>query len=188
LLMTAIGDAAHGVLMSPVLKPRNERIAFGYLGFRIVDAVFLAIAVLFVLLQIPLSSAYLKAGVPGNIYLQTLSTVFVQANLYAYNIGMLALGLASLMLCYTLYRARLVPPWMAVWGLIGYATILCGSVLEILGFHLQSMHTVPGGLWELFAGAWLIAKGFNSSAFVSQAARTSNAAEPLVPLPDPAHA
>src|SRR6266540_3475030 len=57
-LMAVAGDAAHGVLMFPVLKPHNERIAVGYLGFRIMDAVFIAIMVLFVLLQIPLGSEY----------------------------------------------------------------------------------------------------------------------------------
>ena len=61
---------------------------------------------------------------------------------------------------------------MAVWGLVGYATILCGSVLQVLGFDLLSIHTIPGGLWELFIGVWLIVKGFNPSAFVSGSDKT----------------
>ena len=85
------------------------------------------------------------------------------------------------MLCYMFYRAKLVPRLVAVWGLVGYAIILCGLVLEVLGFGLRLIHTIPGGLWEVFIGVWLIAKGFNPSAFVSQATRTSNPAEPLVP-------
>src|SRR5215210_992596 len=44
-LMTVVGDAAHGVLMFPILKRHNERIAVGYLGFRIMDALFIAIMV-----------------------------------------------------------------------------------------------------------------------------------------------
>ena len=163
LLMTVAGDAAHGVLMFPVLKQHNEYIAFGYFGFRIVDAVFLGIQVLFVLLQLPLGSQYLKAVDPNTIYLQALSTVFIQTNLYSYHIAMIALGLAGLMLCCAFYRAKLVPRLVSVWGLVGYATILFGSVLEVLGFDLHSIDTIPGGLWELFIGVWLIAKGFNSS-------------------------
>lgn len=181
LLMTSAGDATHGVLMFPILKQRSERMAFGYFGFRIVDAVFLAVAVVFVLLQIPLGSEYLKAGVPGTLYLQALSALSIQANLYAYNIGMIFLGLAGLMLCTMFYTARLVPRPVAVWGLVGYATILCGSVLEVLGFDLSSIHTIPGGLWELFIGVWLIARGFNASASVSLAKRTSAVPEPLLP-------
>jgi hypothetical protein len=181
LLMTVAGDAAHGVLMFPVLKQHNEGMAIGYLGFRIVDAVFLGIQVLFVLLLIPLGSEYLKAGVPGTLLLQAQSAISIQANLYAYEIGMIFVGLAGLMLCYMFYKAKLVPRWLAVWGLVGYATILCGSMLQVLGFDLGMIITIPGGLWELFIGVWLIAKGFSSSGFVSQATSSSILAEPLVP-------
>jgi hypothetical protein len=43
-------------------------------------------------------------------------------------------------------------------------------VLEVLGFNLLSIHAIPGGLWELFIGVWLIVKGFNPSAFASEPA------------------
>src|SRR5215213_10488116 len=53
-LMAAAWDVAHGVLMFPVLKQHSERTAVGYLGFRIMDALFIAIMVLFILVQIPI--------------------------------------------------------------------------------------------------------------------------------------
>src|SRR6188768_4262337 len=36
MMLAAVWDAAHGILMLPVLKRHGERIAFGYLGYRIV--------------------------------------------------------------------------------------------------------------------------------------------------------
>jgi hypothetical protein len=164
-LMAVAWDAAHGVLMFPVLKQHDERVAVGYLGFRIMDAVFIAVMVLFILLQIPLGNEYLKAGADTS-YLQTLSTVFMQGQLYAYDLGMSALGLAGLMLCYTLYKAKLVPRVLAVWGLVGYGIIFCGMVSEVMGSGLGLISSLPGGLWEVFIGVWLIVKGFNSSAAV----------------------
>ncbi len=71
-LLAVVGDAAHGVLMFPVLKPHNERIAVGYLAARIMDALFVAIMVIFILLQIPLGNAYLNAAAPDTAYLQSL--------------------------------------------------------------------------------------------------------------------
>ncbi|MBX3001397.1 MAG: DUF4386 domain-containing protein [Caldilineaceae bacterium] len=184
-LVAVVGDAAHGVLMFPVLKPHGERIAIGYLSGRIMDAVFVAIMVLFLLLQIPLGNEYLKAAAPDTFYLQALSAVSVAASQYAYQIGMSTLGITGLMLCYTLYRARLVPRWLAVWGFVGYAIIFVGMVSEMMGSGLGLASSIPGGLWEMFIGGWLILRGFNSSAFVSQATRTSNPAESLLPLPEP---
>jgi hypothetical protein len=180
-LMAVIGDAAHGVLMFPVLKQHNERIAVGYLAARIVDAIFIAVMVLFVLVQIPIGSEYLKAVASDGSYLQTLSTLFKEAQLYAYEMGMAALGVSGLMLCYTLYKAKLVPQWLAGWGLVGYAIIMFGMLSEIMGSGLGDASSIIGGLWEVFIGVWLIVKGFSSSAVVSQTAKASNLAEPLAP-------
>jgi hypothetical protein len=175
-LMAVIGDVAHGVLMFPVLKPHSERVAIGYLAARIVDATFIAVMVIFLLLQIPLGSEYLKAAAPDALFLQALSVVSVQASQYAYQIGMSALGVSGLMLCYTLYRARLVPRPLAIWGLIGYAIIFCGMLSEMLGSGLGLLSSLPGGLWEVFIGVWLIAKGFNAPAAASERAGAALAA------------
>jgi len=83
---------------------------------------------------------------------------------------MITLGISGLILCYSFYKTKLIPRLFAIWGLIGYAVILGGSVLEVLGFDLQTIHAIPGGLWEVFIGVWLIVKGFNPSAFASETA------------------
>ena len=171
-LMAVIGDAAHGVLMFPVLKQHSERMAIGYLAFRIVDATFIAIMVLFVLIQIPLGSEYLKAAASDSSFFQALSAMFAQAQQYAYQIGMSALGVSGLMLCYTLYKAKLVPAWLALWGLAGYAIILVGMLSAIMGSGLGDLSSLPGGLWEVFVGVWLIVKGFNAPAIGSKSATT----------------
>ena len=172
-LLAVIGDAGHGVLMFPVLKQHSERMAIGYLAFRIVDATFIAIMVLFVLIQIPLGSEYLKAAASDAPFLQALSAVFSQAQQYAYQIGMSALGVSGLMLCYTLYRAKLVPAWLALWGLAGYAIILVGMLSAVMGSGLGDLSSIPGGLWEVFVGVWLIVKGFNSPAITPEPAKTN---------------
>ena len=168
-MIAAAGDAAHGVLMFPILKQGNERVALGYFGARIVEAAIITVSALFILLQIPLGSEFLKASASETSYLQSLSTLFTQSQAYTYQIGMVALGIAGLTLCYGFYRAKSIPQFFVIWGLIGYVSFLGGSILEILGFNLQLLHTIPGGLWEMSVGVWLIAKGFSSSAFVSQA-------------------
>ena len=178
-LLAVAGDAAHGILMFPVLKRFSERIAFGYFGARIMDAIFVGIMALLILFQIPLANEYLKGGASET--LQALSAVFTQAQLYAYHFGMLTVGVAGLMLCYLFFKTRLVPRFLGVWGLVGYAVILGGSVLEVLGFNLNSIHTIPGGLWELFIGVWLIVKGFNASTIPSE--RITSRTTRIVPSP-----
>lgn len=163
-LMAVVGDTAHGVLMFPILKQHSERMAIGYLAARIIDAIFIAVMVLFLLLQIPLGSEYVKAAAANVSHLQVLSTVSVEASQYAYQIGMSTLGLSGLILNYVFLRAKLVPRWVAVWGLVGYAAILFGMLSAIMGSGLGDVSSIPGGLWEVFIGVWLIVKGFNAPA------------------------
>jgi len=181
-LSTVAGDAAHGILMFPVLKPHSERAAVGYLGARIIDATFIAVMALLILIQIPVGIEYLNAGSSDTSYLQALSTVLTKANLYAYEFAMITVGVAGLILCSMFYRAQLVPRLLAVWGLIGYAILLLGSVLQVLGFNLNSIQAIPGGLWELFIGVWLIAKGFSVSSQLPSEP-TSSSTTPVVTPP-----
>jgi hypothetical protein len=132
--------------------------------------------VLFVLLQIPLGNEYLKAGAADPSYLQALGTVLIQAKFYAYDMGMITLGVSGMLLCYTLYRAKLVPRPLAVWGLVGYAIIFAGMVSEVMGSGLGLASSIPGGLWEIFIGVWLIVKGFNAPATASESAKTGASA------------
>jgi hypothetical protein len=86
---------------------------------------------------------------------------------------MSTLGISGLMLCYTLYKARLVPRLLAIWGLLGYAIIFVGMISEIMGSGLGLASSLPGGLWEVFIGGWLIVKGFSAPASAAEPAPTA---------------
>lgn len=171
-LLAVAGDAAHGVLMFPILKPHGERLAVGYLAARIMDALFVALMVIFILLQLPLGSAYLKAATSDAATLQALSALLTQAQTYSYQIGMITLGVSGLLLCTTLFKAKLLPNWLAIWGLVGYAIILGGMVSALFGSGLGDLSSLPGGLWEMFVGVWLIVKGFKAPTNVVDSTQT----------------
>src|SRR5919201_5228274 len=81
-LLAVAGDAAHGILMFPVLKRFSERIAVGYLGTRIMDATFVGVMALLILFQIPVGNEFTKAAVSDTSYLRGLSAVLMQGQLY----------------------------------------------------------------------------------------------------------
>ena len=134
-----------GVLMFPILRPRNKAIASGYVGTRIFEGVGLAI---------------------GAVCLLVLTgPAAVDANFVAYNVAEVGLGIGSLFFCALLFRTGLVPRFLAVWGFVGYACFAAGSLLELFGVAGAGLvATIPGGLFELTFAIWLIARGFGSSA------------------------
>jgi hypothetical protein len=152
--------ASIGVLVFPILKPHHEISAFAYLIARAIEGVMLAVGVLLLLLLVPLGQEHVDAGAANASVLPSLARVAQEGNLYAYQIGMISLGLGSLPFCRVLLRARLAPRLMAVWGTVGYAIFLTGAILEVLGYSVSLALSVPGGLFEIAFSVLLIAKGF----------------------------
>ncbi|MDQ0925682.1 Na+/phosphate symporter [Pseudarthrobacter sp. W1I19] len=96
--------------------------------------------------------------------------IAVTGNFIAYNIAMAGLGIGSLFFCALLFRSGLTPlhdSWR-LWGFVGYAFFALGSLLELFGFKGAGfVGAVPGGLFELTFGIWLIIRGFRPTLMVT---------------------
>jgi hypothetical protein len=53
--------------------------------------------------------------------------------------------------------------------LIGYVIHLAGAIAEIFGIHIGLVLSIPGGVFELALGFWLIIKGFHVEAYRDRA-------------------
>jgi len=153
-----------GVLFFPILEKHGKRTALGYLATMIVEVVFLSLGALALLMIVPLGQHAAEDWAKG------LGSLLVQSNTMAYQIGEAVLGFGALFLCALLFRTRLIPGWLAISGLIGYACLMTGSIAEILGIHIGLIAglpplTIPGFFFELVLPFWLIIKGFRPEAY-----------------------
>lgn len=151
---------AIGVLVLPVLKPHHEFAAYAYLAARVFEAVTLAVGALFLLLLIPLTGEHADAGAGDGSVLASVARVAQDANQYSMRIAMIGLGLGAVLFCRALFRASLVPRFLAVWGIVGYVALVAGETLGVLGYDIAMAHYAPGGLFEVVLGVLLIVKGF----------------------------
>jgi hypothetical protein len=76
-------------------------------------------------------------------------------------------SLGSLMFYYLLYKSKLIPRWLSGWGFVGAALFLASAFLPLLSYVSPStlvyLH-LTGAVNQMVLAAWLIVKGFNSSA------------------------
>jgi len=159
------------VIMLPILKPYNNRAAYGYLSAAIVATVILVVGAIFLLLLLPLSDEYVKAGSSVTPYFETMGVVLKKGGHFSYQIGMAIWGLGGLMFCYLLYQSQIVPRLLSVWGFIGYAIFISGTVLELFGNSVGVQMSILGGLFEIYLSFWFIIKGFNTSAIALESAK-----------------
>ncbi len=145
LLMMGAGLAVVliGLLMYPVLKEVNPRLAVWYPVLRITECLVSAAC---------------------GVYLLVESQVVPNHLLWVY----VPTGVGGIILTYLLVVSRLVPRPIALLGLVGYVLLTIGVPLDLLGLLDMSegaglLLVVPGGLFELvFFPVWLITKGFSA--------------------------
>ncbi len=107
--------------------------------------------------NIYLATRIVEAIALASIVLNLIPTFHIH-NDYGYFVAMLALGLGSIPMCISLYKNSLVPYWLALWGGIGYTSLAFGFLMELLGKEWSVYLLVPGGLWEITFGIWLLIK------------------------------
>lgn len=178
-LLDLIGAGAFvglAVVIFPILKKHNETIALGYVVARSFEAVPFVIANISLLSPVTLSQKYGQVGA-----LDASNFLPVGASLRAVYDWTQLLGprvlasLAALPFYYLLYQSKLLPRWMSVWGLIGAPLYLASGLLPMFGLvdlasPLLIILFIPAAVLEMVLAVWLIVKGFNSAAIVSESA------------------
>jgi hypothetical protein len=164
------------MLMYPILKKWNEPLALGYIVFRgALETGFYLAMTIALLILVPLSQAYGKAGAPDASSFQALGTLVLAGRDILDPLNAVIFPLGALMFYYLLYQSNLIPRWISGWGLIGIVPFLAASLLVLFGYLdpmslVRNLLYLPLALQEMVMAVWLIGKGFNPSALASGSA------------------
>jgi len=164
----AVAVVGIAVLLFPILRKYNEAVAISYVSFRIIESVILFVGLISALLLIPVSKNIINAGAADISYFHSLGSLAIKGHHFAYLFAMIALGIGSLPFCFLLYRSRLIPRFISVWGIIGYSIFIVGLLLETFDIQQGEFLVIPGGLFEIILPVWLLVKGFNSSTKIKE--------------------
>jgi hypothetical protein len=152
-VLSGLAVVGIGLLMYQVLKQFDRRLAVWYPVLRVVEFAVSAACGAYLLTQLQV--------VPNN-------------HLWVY----VPTGVGGLLFTYLLLVSRLVPRPIAVLGIGGYASLLLGVPLDLLGVLDMGagaglLLLAPGGLFEFVVlPIWLIAKGFSATAAAPPARTT----------------
>ena len=166
-----IGIVFIAVFALPLLRKLDEALAVGYLATRIIEGTIMMVGIVATLLLIPLSQEFLKAGAPQGSWFLTLGDVLKQAKFLGLSeVSALLLGLGGCLFTWMLFRYRLVPRFISVVGLIGYALVFLYSIVGWFGL----IDLTPGASgWGVLAFPvavfeiillpfWLLFRGFKT--------------------------
>jgi hypothetical protein len=120
------------------------------------------------LLLLTLSQEFVKAGAPVSSHFQTIGELLRTGRDLVNHVGViLVLSMGGMMFYYLLYQTKLVPRWLAGWGLVGTAVAIVASflfMLRVIDLMTSVYMDFPLALQEMVFAVWLIAKGVNVTA------------------------
>lgn len=175
-LVNHIAIVCIAVLLYPILKTFSERLALGYVVARSVESVLFVIATMHLLTLIFVSQEFAAVGPSGAVHVQDLGSILVAGHDWdRAPLAFIAFSIGAIILNYSLYRTKLVPRWVSIWGLLATASILAARVMLLLGVDLSpstvAMLDGPIFLQEMVFAVWLIVKGFDQSALTTMPSR-----------------
>ena len=175
LILANVGTA---VVLYSIARRLSETLAIGYVAARIIESVFLAAGIIFVLGVVSLRQDSPDAGDLA------VSLAALKDWTFLFGPGLVVPIGNGLLLGYLMYKSGLVPRWMAMLGLIGGPLLL----IESLGVLFDVWDPAgPAGLlvafefvWELSLGIYAAVWGFRRDAPILAARERHIAPEPKV--------
>jgi hypothetical protein len=164
-LVNGIAVVGIAAAMFPFLRVQNPALATGYLGVRIVEAAMQAVASIVPLALLSLSQGYLDVVPAG---LEPLGAAMLAFRAQALTMLGIFFCVGALLFYALLYRSRLIPRWLSIWGLVAALSITVQILGDFFGVDLGFLLPLPIITNEVFLGVWLIVKGFRPAAVAAR--------------------
>lgn len=164
LVVTAVGTA---IMLFPYIRHWNEHLALGYLCFRFMEAVFIAMGLVCILSLLQLSSYDVTAGAASTIGLEPMGLLLQGTYRWTAMLGPnLMLGINTVLYSYLLYRTGYVPKPLAMFGMMTSVMVFISGLLQMFGIigaysAAKGWMALPVGAYEMSLALWLIMKGFH---------------------------
>jgi hypothetical protein len=167
------------IVAFPVLRKQSETLALGYVVFRgALETMGYLVSVLVMLLLVPISQEYVKAGGAAVSGYQSVGTLLEKAPDYNGSVLTFVFLIGAAMFYTVLYQSKLVPRWLSGWGLAGIVPYLAAATLALFGV-IDSLSTAfglldaPLAIQEMILAVWLIVKGFNPSTVAAESTKAA---------------
>jgi hypothetical protein len=160
-MLTAMGVIFLGVLLFLTLRKQSESIALTALGFYILEVALLAVSRINAFALLRISQEFATAGQPTDL-LFLGQVAYDSMDFVGNTLHMLAFCLGAILFYFLLDKARIVPRWMSLWGLITTFPMLVGTITQIFGYTIPFAFYLPYVPFELVIGFWILVKDIRS--------------------------
>ncbi|MBF9016341.1 MULTISPECIES: DUF4386 domain-containing protein [unclassified Oceanispirochaeta] len=156
-------------LLYPIVKKYSENAAIGYFSFRIIGAGFLYIGIVTLLSLLFFSKSFISAGQTEAAFYHTTSELIRLVRDWLNHAGLiLPWSIGGLILYHSLYKIKIIPEWLSIWGIISSFLTMIITFLFIMDLVkitsvMYFAFNMPAAFFEITLAVFLLVKGFNSN-------------------------
>lgn len=170
-LVLIFSNISTALALYPVLNKRFPVLALGYVAARLVECGFIATGIVALL---ALDTLRVEAAHEDPAILIVMARGLVSMHEWTFRLGPgVVVGIGNgLLLGFMLWKTRLVPRAMSIFGILGGPVLVVAGILVILGQMeagggVQLLLTLPEIIWEFSLGLWLSIWSFSRSALLT---------------------
>lgn len=153
------------LLLYPILKKYSKSLSIGFVGFRFMAATFQLSGIILLPIFVLLSQEYSSASTSEIAIYESEGDMLRLFRDLTNHLGViLATGLGNILFYIILYKEKLVPKWITIWGFLGNIIIMVASFLiifqliEVISTEYGLM-SIPLVVQEIVLAIWLLTKG-----------------------------
>jgi hypothetical protein len=176
-----IGNIGTAVVMFPILRRYSETLSLSYVASRTVEATIIGVGAMSLLSVVTLREDLAGSAADETLNVTGQTLVAIHDWTFLFGPGF-CVGVNGILLGWMMYRTGLMPPRLALLGVIGGPLIFASAIAVLFGAYeqdgLHALFSIPEGAFEAAFAIYLIAKGFRPSPILDDA-RYGRPAEPL---------
>jgi len=169
-----IGNVGTAVVMFPILRRYSETLSLSYVASRIVEATIIGVGAISLLSLVTLGDDLAASIGPNATSLDIAGRTLVEIHDWTFLFGPgFCVGVNGILLGWMMYRTGLMPPGLAMLGVVGGPLIFASAIAVLFGAYeqdgLHALFSLPEALFEASFAIYLIVWGFRPSPILDDA-------------------
>jgi hypothetical protein len=164
IFVMGVSLASMPLFLYPVFRRHSEALALGMLVFRgpLEGTFYLISAIAWVAMGA--IGSHIAIGTADAVTLEAIGAVIQRSSDQLDDLGSILFLVGAACLYIVLFRTKLIPRWLSLWGLIAAVPYFANSLLGFFDFPTTELLYIPLAIQEIVMGGWLIILGFNRDA------------------------
>jgi len=148
------------IYLYPIIKKYSVRLAITYVGIGLVNFTIITISNMIHWSLLVVGEEYSASLATDTQHFTTLATMHYEAYYWAHFLLLMCYAIGGSVLYYSLFKNKLIPLWLAVWGLLASSIVFVGGALQLADIPVSFYLFIQNGVFILTFIGYLLIVGF----------------------------